>query len=169
MGDAMKADGAFIGQDVLVTPLIGKLRLHIQGYVDKEDFFISPPKDEDVILGAPWFDCMVASIKFPKRRVSFKFKEKDMYIVAQELGNTTPLVHTQAFDFSIKSSIFAYMTFVEDSLSGVNYAQLELRPAFGAHPSGSNTSRQWLRETEGLLECKAGYGLENLRQSISAG
>ncbi|MCO5602560.1 hypothetical protein L7F22_056694 [Adiantum nelumboides] len=31
MGDAMKANGAFIGQDVSVTPLIEKLRLHIQG------------------------------------------------------------------------------------------------------------------------------------------
>ncbi|MCO5562742.1 hypothetical protein L7F22_016374 [Adiantum nelumboides] len=51
MGDAMKADGAFVGQDASVTPLIGKLRLHIQGYVDKEDFFISPLKHEDVILG----------------------------------------------------------------------------------------------------------------------
>ncbi|MCO5614642.1 hypothetical protein L7F22_068926 [Adiantum nelumboides] len=84
MGDAMKVDGAFIGQDASVTPLIGKLRLHIQGYVDKEDFFISPLKREDVILGAPWFDRLAASIKFPERKISFKFKEKDMYIVAQE-------------------------------------------------------------------------------------
>ncbi|MCO5554859.1 hypothetical protein L7F22_008395 [Adiantum nelumboides] len=84
MGDAMKADGAFIGQDASVTPLIGKLRLHIQGYVDKEDFFISPLKHEDVILGTPWFDRLVASIKFPKRRISFKLREKNMYIDAQE-------------------------------------------------------------------------------------
>ncbi|MCO5594918.1 hypothetical protein L7F22_048953 [Adiantum nelumboides] len=65
MGDAMKADGSFNGQDVSVTPLIGKSRLHIQGYVDKADFFISPLKHEDVILGAPWFDRLAASIKFP--------------------------------------------------------------------------------------------------------
>ncbi|MCO5571006.1 hypothetical protein L7F22_024737 [Adiantum nelumboides] len=84
MGDAMKADGAFINQEVSVTPLIGKLKLHIQGYVDKEDFFISPLKHEDVILGAPWFDRLAASIKFPERKISFKFREKDMYINAQE-------------------------------------------------------------------------------------
>ncbi|MCO5607320.1 hypothetical protein L7F22_061515 [Adiantum nelumboides] len=76
MGDAIKVDGAFIGQDVFVTPLIGKLKLRIQGYVDKEDFFISPLKDEDVILGAPWFDRLATSIKFPKRRISFKFREE---------------------------------------------------------------------------------------------
>ncbi|MCO5612470.1 hypothetical protein L7F22_066737 [Adiantum nelumboides] len=91
MGDAMKADGAFIGQDVSVTPLTRKLRLHIQEYVDKEDFFISPLKHEDVILGAPWFDRLAASIKFPERKISFKFRKKDMYINAQELGSTIPL------------------------------------------------------------------------------
>ncbi|MCO5574456.1 hypothetical protein L7F22_028241 [Adiantum nelumboides] len=124
MGDAMKADGAFVGQDASVTPLIGKLRLHIQGYVDKEDFFISPLKHEDVILGAPWFDRLAASIKFPERRISFKFREKNMYIDAQESGNTKPLVHTHAFDKSIKSSISVYMIFVKDSLSDVNKTQV---------------------------------------------
>ncbi|MCO5606653.1 hypothetical protein L7F22_060841 [Adiantum nelumboides] len=124
MGDAMKADGAFIGQDVSVTPLIGKLRLHIQEYVDKEDFFISPLKHEDVILGAPWFDRLAASIKFPERKISFKFREKDMYINAQESGSTIPLVNDQAFDKSIKSSISTYMIFIKDSLNGVNEAQV---------------------------------------------
>ncbi|MCO5554560.1 hypothetical protein L7F22_008090 [Adiantum nelumboides] len=124
MGDAMKVDGAFIGQDASVTPLIGKLRLHIQGYVDKEDFFIFPLKHEDVILGAPWFDRVAASIKFPERRISFKFREKNMYIDAQESGNTLPLVHTHAFDKSIKSSISVYMIFVKDSLSDVNKTQV---------------------------------------------
>ncbi|MCO5569085.1 hypothetical protein L7F22_022792 [Adiantum nelumboides] len=124
MGETMKTDGAFIGQDVSVTPLFGKLRLHIQGYVDKEDFFISPLKNEDVMLGAPWFDDLAASIKFPERKISFKFREKEMYIYAQELGSTIPLVNDQAFDKSIKSSIFAYMIFVKDSLNGVNDTQV---------------------------------------------
>ncbi|MCO5595762.1 hypothetical protein L7F22_049810 [Adiantum nelumboides] len=124
MGDAMKADGAFINQEVSVTPLIGKLRLHIQGYVDKEDFFISPLKHEDVILRAPWFDRLAASIKFLERKISFKFREKDMYINAQESGSSIPLVNDQAFDKSIKSSISAYMIFVKDSLNGVDVTQV---------------------------------------------
>ena len=41
MGEGIQADGAFKGKKVNVTPLIGKLRLHMQGYVDKEDFYIS--------------------------------------------------------------------------------------------------------------------------------
>ena len=49
--DLIHADGAFKGQGVLVTPLIGKLPLHIQGYMYKEDFYISPLKQEDIIFG----------------------------------------------------------------------------------------------------------------------
>ncbi|MCO5603220.1 hypothetical protein L7F22_057367 [Adiantum nelumboides] len=115
----MKADGAFIGQDVSITPLIGKLRLHIQGYVDKEGFFISPIKHEDVILGAPWFDRLAATIKFPERKISFKFKEKDMYISAQESSSIIPLVIDQAFDKSIKSYFATYMISIKDSLNSV--------------------------------------------------
>ncbi|MCO5561295.1 hypothetical protein L7F22_014916 [Adiantum nelumboides] len=124
MGDATKADGAFVNQEVSVTPLIGKLRLHIQRYVDKEDFFISPLKHEDVILGAPWFDLLATSIKFFERKISFKFREKDMYINAQESGSSIPLVNDQAFDKSIKSFVFAYMIFVKDSLNGIDETQV---------------------------------------------
>ena len=105
MGEIIKADGAFKWQEVPVTPLIGKLRLHIQGYVDKEDFFISPLKHEDVILGAPWFDRMAASLKFPERKICFKYREKIMSIDAHEMGHTIPLVNTSSFDKSIKSSV----------------------------------------------------------------
>ena len=42
MGYAMDAKGAFVGQKVLITLLIGKLRINVQGYVDRKDFFISP-------------------------------------------------------------------------------------------------------------------------------
>ncbi|MCO5559639.1 hypothetical protein L7F22_013240 [Adiantum nelumboides] len=90
----------------------------------KKTFSISPLKHEDVILGAPWFDRLAASIKFPKRKISFKFREKDMYINASESGSTIPLVNDQAFDKSIKSFVFAYMIFIKDSSNGVNETQV---------------------------------------------
>ncbi|MCO5578425.1 hypothetical protein L7F22_032267 [Adiantum nelumboides] len=130
MGDAMKMDRGLHWSRCVVTRLNGKLRLHTQGYVDKEDFFISPLKHEDVILGAPWFDRLAASIKFPKRKISFKFREKDMYINAQKSDSTIPLVNDQAFDKSIKSSILVYIIFVKDSLNGVNETQVN---AIGMH------------------------------------
>ena len=71
MGDRIQDDGVVKGQEVSVTPLIGKLRLHIQGYVDKEDFYVSPLKHKDVILGEPWFDCVQANMKFPECQVLF--------------------------------------------------------------------------------------------------
>ena len=58
MGPSLKAMGAFKGQQVSITPLIGKLRLHIKGYVDSKEFYISPLEHKDVILGTPWFHRM---------------------------------------------------------------------------------------------------------------
>ncbi|MCO5561479.1 hypothetical protein L7F22_015100 [Adiantum nelumboides] len=69
-------------------------------------------------------DAYMESDKFPERRISFKFREKNMYIDAQESGNTIPPIHTHAFDKSIKSSISMYMIFVKDSLSDVNKTQV---------------------------------------------
>ena len=115
MGEVVKADGAFKGQEVSVTPLIGKLRLHIQSYVDKEDFFISPLKHEDVIIGAPWFDRVGATMKFPERKVLFSYRGKDVAIDVNSAGNTIPLVDTQAFDKVIKSSLSCYMVFDKES------------------------------------------------------
>ena len=37
MGLAIEADGAFDTLSIPVTPLIAKLRLHVQGYVDQEE------------------------------------------------------------------------------------------------------------------------------------
>ena len=55
LGPALEAHGAFKGQEVPVTPLIGKLRLHVQDYSDSEEFYVSPLVHKDVILGTPWF------------------------------------------------------------------------------------------------------------------
>ncbi|MCO5564690.1 hypothetical protein L7F22_018357 [Adiantum nelumboides] len=51
MGLTYTASMAAPGHEVAVTPLIGKLRLHIQGYVCHEEFFIMPLEGCDVLLG----------------------------------------------------------------------------------------------------------------------
>ena len=71
MGPPLQALGAFEGQQVRVTPLIGKLRFHIQIYSDSEDFFISPLVHQDVILRMPWFHRLYAKIQFPEKVVLF--------------------------------------------------------------------------------------------------
>ncbi|MCO5582454.1 hypothetical protein L7F22_036350 [Adiantum nelumboides] len=89
----------------------------MQGYVDKQDFLIPSLENEDVLLGAPWFDCMAASLKFPKRLVTFQHKDRDITYHHNEKGHTIPLVSHDCFDKAIKSSNFAYMIFVEDAAS----------------------------------------------------
>ncbi|MCO5546950.1 hypothetical protein L7F22_000389 [Adiantum nelumboides] len=117
MGETHDAEGPFEGPATPFTPLIGKLRLHVQGYVDKEDFLISPLKNEDVLLGSPWFDRMAASLTFPERKITFKHKGSDITLHVNEKGHTIPLVSHDSFDKAIKSSISAYMIFVKDPLS----------------------------------------------------
>ena len=82
------ADGAFKGQRASVTPLIGKLRIHIQNYVDYEDFYVSPLAHQDVILGTPWFFRKSASLSYPSRKVVFTHKDRAMDIQTNVKGQT---------------------------------------------------------------------------------
>ena len=114
MGEGIQADSAFKGQKVNVTHLIGKLHLHMQGYVDKEDFYISPLNHEDVILRALWFDRVKATMKFPKREVLFTIQGKAYALKCNEAGHTIPVVVSSTFAKGIKSSISCYMVFVKE-------------------------------------------------------
>ena len=118
MGMAIEAQGAFKGQQVPVTPLIGKLRVHVQGYVDQEEFYISPLATEDVILGAPWFDRLAAKLEYPSRVISFQFRNRDISIHTEDRGSTIPIVSHASLQKSIKSNLFAYLIFAHDQKSG---------------------------------------------------
>ena len=92
MGPALESMGAFKGQQVPVTPLIGKLRIHVQSYVDQEEFFISTLSSEDVILGTPWFHRMADKLEFPSRIIYFNFINRDISIITEDRGNTISTV-----------------------------------------------------------------------------
>ena len=49
---------AFEGQQVPVTPLIGKLQVQVQGYVDSECFYVLSLNHANVLLGDPWLTCL---------------------------------------------------------------------------------------------------------------
>ncbi|MCO5561076.1 hypothetical protein L7F22_014697 [Adiantum nelumboides] len=55
LGPSYTASMAAPRHEVAVTPLVGKLRLHIQGYVGHEVFHIMPLEGCDVVSGMPWF------------------------------------------------------------------------------------------------------------------
>ena len=92
MGVAIKASDAFKGQQVPVTPLIGKIQVHGQAYVDQEEFFISPLSTEHVILGVPWFHCMAAILQFPSWVITFMVRNQEISIHTEDRGSTIPIV-----------------------------------------------------------------------------
>ena len=96
--------------------MIGKLRLHIQSYVDKEDFFISPLKHKDVNLGAPWFDHLPTTMKSPKRKILFSYRGHDVMLDVNGAGSTIPMLEAPASTKVVKRSISCYMIFVKESL-----------------------------------------------------
>ena len=42
MGPALEGRGALKGQEVVVTPMIGKLWVHVQSFVELEEFYVAP-------------------------------------------------------------------------------------------------------------------------------
>ncbi|MCO5552711.1 hypothetical protein L7F22_006228 [Adiantum nelumboides] len=54
MGYTAEASLACLGDTEAVTPITGKLHLHIQSYVDAEEIYIMPLDGCDVLLGFPW-------------------------------------------------------------------------------------------------------------------
>ena len=90
MGPKEETEGAFEGQQVPVTPLIRKLRVQVQGYVDNEDFNVSPLNHADVLLGAPWFTLLSATLSYPGRVMQFEHRGRDISIHANERGCSIP-------------------------------------------------------------------------------
>ncbi|MCO5572361.1 hypothetical protein L7F22_026114 [Adiantum nelumboides] len=114
MGPTLEAKGAFKGQEVAVTPLIGKLRVHVQSFVEAEEFYVAPLESHDVILGVPWFHRKHAKLIFLERLITLSHKGKDIVIRTHKKGDTIPLVNHIAFEKSMKSSLSSYMIFVRD-------------------------------------------------------
>ena len=117
MGPALKALGAFKGQEVPATPLIRKLRIHMQTYMDSEEFYVSPLLHQDVILGAPWFHRLYAQLQFPDRVVKFSHLGKEFKIQAGGRGSSIPIVSNNFVSKVMKKSLFEYLIYVKDSPS----------------------------------------------------
>ena len=80
LGTMMNSSGSFEGQEVVVTPLICKLRIQIQSYVDHEEFSVSPLVNQDVILGAPWLHRKSTALQFLERFLTFSHKDKKVVL-----------------------------------------------------------------------------------------
>ena len=88
--------------------------------MDKEDLYISPLKHKDVILGAPWFDCVNAHMKFPKRKVIFTYRGKNYALTCNIAGSTILVVALSTFHNITTNSISCDMVFVKEHEKSVN-------------------------------------------------
>ncbi|MCO5577201.1 hypothetical protein L7F22_031025 [Adiantum nelumboides] len=114
MGLAYTASMAAPRHEVAITPLIGKLRLHIQGYVGHEEFYIMPLEGCDVLL----------TLEIRGRNVVLDVKLK---------GESVPLVSASAVPRLMKQHIFAYLIYVQekDETESSNLSSLDVsRRAF---------------------------------------
>ena len=114
LGRPLDADQIFQEEPVHVTPLIRKLRIHIQEYVDRQDFLISPLKHYDAVLGTPWFHHKKVQIVYPHSFLKFIHRGKEVQLEAKKKGETIPLVNGVALGNSIKSFVSVYLVFVKD-------------------------------------------------------
>ena len=90
LGAQLEANLAAPGVSVPATPLIGKLRLHIQGYVGQEDFHIMELDGCDVLLGMPWFHHVDATLNAKGRTITLKHKGKDLVLDVKLKGESIP-------------------------------------------------------------------------------
>ena len=88
MGPKEEAEGAFERQQVPVIPMIGKLRVQVQGYVDSEDFYVSPLNHVNVLLGAPWFTRLLTILSYPNRVKNLEHRGRSISTHANEKGHS---------------------------------------------------------------------------------
>ena len=77
------------GHSITVTPIIGKLRrLHVQGYVDLDDFYIMTLEDCDVFLGMPWCHKVCAVVDTFNRKITMTHKGKSIVLDVKLKGES---------------------------------------------------------------------------------
>ena len=114
MGSLHEAGMAAPGHSVPITPIIGKLRLHIQSYVDSEDFYIMPIDGSDVILGMPWCYRVSAVVDTRNKKVKLTHRKKEHHLDVKLKGESIPLVSASAISKVMKKHLSAYFVFVKE-------------------------------------------------------
>lgn len=92
MGSMHEAAMAATGLSIPTTPIIGKLRVHVQYYVDSKDFYIMPLEGCDVIMGMPWFHRVKATTNFFDKKITFSFRGRNVVLDVKLKGDSAPIV-----------------------------------------------------------------------------
>ena len=91
MGLEGQADLECPGHSVPVTPILGKLRMHIQNYVDTEEFYIMPLEGCDVLLGMPWCHRKHAVLDAFNRKITLIHRDKTLTLDVKLKGESVPV------------------------------------------------------------------------------
>ncbi|MCO5603352.1 hypothetical protein L7F22_057502 [Adiantum nelumboides] len=133
MGPAYTASMAAPGHEVGVMSLIGKLRLHIQGYVGHEEFYIVPLEGCDVLLGMPWFYNHKAVLDSFNKTITLEIRGRKIVLDVKHKGESMSLVSASAVPRLMKQHISAYLIYVKerDEIESSNLSSLDVsRRAF---------------------------------------
>ncbi|MCO5569278.1 hypothetical protein L7F22_022990 [Adiantum nelumboides] len=116
------------GHEVAGTPLIGKLGLHIQGYVGHEEFYIQPLEGCDVLLGMPWFYNHKAVLDSFNKLVTLEIRGREIVLDVKLKGESVPLVSSSAVPTLMKQHISAYLIYVKerDETESSNLSSLDV-------------------------------------------
>ena len=92
--------------------MIGKVRVHIQGYLDHLSFMVAPIQGADVILDIPWHKQVSPHIHYNKYVLTLQHEGKDMSISAGVTRGSIPMVsHTQCSKV-IKKGVNIFLIFI---------------------------------------------------------
>ncbi|MCO5554277.1 hypothetical protein L7F22_007805 [Adiantum nelumboides] len=97
---------AYPGHSEAVTPILGKLRLHIQSYVDAEEFHIMPLQDCDVLLGIPWCYRLHAVVDTFHRKITLVHRGKNHVLDVKLKGKSVSIVSASAISSVIKNHLY---------------------------------------------------------------
>ncbi|MCO5567479.1 hypothetical protein L7F22_021172 [Adiantum nelumboides] len=111
-GPAYTASIIALGHEVAVTPLIRKLRLHIQGYVGHKESFIMPL--EGCELGMPWFYNHKAVLDSFNKKITLDNRGRKIVLDVKLKGESVPLVSASAVPRLMKQHIIVYMIYVKE-------------------------------------------------------
>ena len=97
-----------------MTPILGKLCLHIHSYVDANEFYIMPLEGYDVLLGMPWLYRVHGVLDNFNKTVKLEHRGKTHVLDVKLKGESVPVVSASTITSVIKNHLSAYLIFARD-------------------------------------------------------
>ncbi|MCO5575657.1 hypothetical protein L7F22_029461 [Adiantum nelumboides] len=114
MGMTGEAGLACRGHLEAVIPVLGKLRQHIQSYVDAEEFHIRLLQDCDVLLGIPWCYMLHVVVDTFHKKITLVHRGKTHVLDVKLKGKSIPALFASVHSSVIKNHLSVYLVFAKE-------------------------------------------------------